>query len=81
MNCFFSKIAEKLNAGQLQAPQLLTSQCSSPVPCISDTNLSSLDIDRKITLLKNNKATGPEGDITQILETRRYLPRTQTSLF
>ena len=69
MNCFFSKIAEKLNAGQLQAPQLLTSQCSSPVPCISDINLSSLDIDRKITLLKNNNATGPEGDITQILET------------
>ena len=61
MNCFFSKIAEKLNSGQLQAPQLLTSPCSIPVPCISDINLSSLDIDRKITLLKNSKATGSDG--------------------
>ena len=72
MNCFFSTIAEKLNAGQLQAPQPLTSPCSKPVPCISDINLSSLDIDRKITLLKNNKATGPDAYITQIIETRRY---------
>ena len=61
MNCFFSTIAEKLNVGQLQAPQLLTSPCSKPVLCISDINLSSLDFGRKITLLKNNKATGPDG--------------------
>ena len=60
MNCFFSTIAEKLNVGQLHAPQPLTSLCSKPVPCISDINLSSFDIDRKITLLKNNKATGPD---------------------
>ena len=68
MNCFFSKIAEKLNSGQLQAPQLLTSPCSIPVPCISDVNLSSLDIDRKITLLKNNKATGPDGLSPKLLK-------------
>ena len=68
MNCFFSKIAEKLNSGQLQAPQLLTSPCSIPVPCISDINLSSLDIDRKITLLKNNKATGPDGLSLKLLK-------------
>ena len=68
MNCFFSTIAEKLNAGQLQAPQLLTSPCSKPVPCISDINLSSLDIDRKITLLKNNKATGPDGISPKLLK-------------
>ena len=58
MNCFFSTIAEKLNAGQLQAPQPLISLCSKPVPCISDINLSSFDIDRKITLLKNNTIIG-----------------------
>ena len=68
MNCFFSTIAEKLNAGQLQAPQPLTSPCSKPVPCISDINLSSLDIDRKITLLKNNKATGPDGISPKLLK-------------
>ena len=61
MNCFFSTIAEKLNSGQLQVPQLLTSPCSIPVPCISNIILSSLDIVRKITLLKDNKATGPDG--------------------
>ena len=61
MNCFFSTIAEKLNAGQLQAPQFLTSLCSIHVPCISDIRLSSDDIDRKITFLENNKATGPDG--------------------
>ena len=71
MNCFFSTIAEKLNAGQLQAPQApqsLTSPCSKPVPCISDINLSSLDTDRKITLLKNNKATGPDGISPKLLK-------------
>ena len=68
MNCFFFTIAEKLNAGQLQAPQPLTSPCSKPVPCISDINLSSLDIDRKITLLKNNKATGPDGISPKLLK-------------
>ena len=68
MNCFFYTIAEKLNAGQLQAPHLLTSPCSKPVPCISDIYLSSLDIDRKITLLKNNKATGPDGISPKLLK-------------
>ena len=68
MNCFFSKIAEKLNSGQLQAPQLLTNPYSKPAPCISDINLSSLDINRKITLLKNNKATGPDGLSTKLLK-------------
>ena len=68
MNCFFSTIAEKLNVGQLQAPQLLTSPCSKLVPIISDINLSSLDIDRKITLLKNNKATGPDGISPKLLK-------------
>ena len=68
MNCFFSTIAEKLNAGQLQASQPLTSPCSKPVPCISDINLSSLDIDRKITLLKNNKATAPDGISPKLLK-------------
>ena len=68
MNCFFSTIAKKLNSGQLQAPQLLTSPCSIPVPCISDINLYSLDIDRKITLLKNNKATGPDGLSLKLLK-------------
>ena len=68
MNCFFSTIAEKLNAGQLQAQQPLTSPCSKPVPCISDINLSSLDIVRKITLLKNYKATGPDGISPKLLK-------------
>ena len=68
MNCFFSKIAEKLNSGQLQAPQLLTSPCSIPVPCISDINLSSLDMDRKLTLLKNKKSHRTGWFINQIIE-------------
>ena len=68
MNRFFSAIAEKLNAGQLQAPHPLTSPCSKPVPCISDINLSSFDIDRKITLLKNNKAAGPDGISPKLLK-------------
>ena len=58
LNCFVSTIAEKSSTGQFQAPQFLTSRCSIPVPCISYISLFSLDIDRKITLLKNNKATG-----------------------
>lgn len=68
MNRFFSMIAEKLNAGQLQAPHPLTSPCSKPVPYMSDINLSSLDINRKITLLKNNKATGPDGISPKLLK-------------
>ena len=36
--------------------------------CISDINLSSLDIDRKITLLKNNKATGLDGISPKLLK-------------
>ena len=68
MNCFFSKTAQKLNAGQLQALQLLTSSRSKPLPCISDINLSSLDIDSKITLLKNNKATGLDGISPKLLK-------------
>ena len=52
MNCFFSTIAEKLNAGQLEAPQPLTSPCSKPVLCISDINLSSLDTDRKKNIIE-----------------------------
>ena len=68
INRFFSTIAEKLNAGQLQAPHPLTSPCSKPVPCISDINLSSLDIDRKIILLKNNKAAGPDGISPKLLK-------------
>ena len=72
MNCFFSKIAEKLNSRQLQAPQVLTSPCSIPVPCISGINLSSLDIDRKITLLKNKKSHRTGWFINQIIESRYY---------
>ena len=68
MNCFFSTIAEKLNAGQPQAQQPLTSPCPKPLPSISDINLSSLDTDRKITLLKNNKATGPDGISPKLLK-------------
>lgn len=60
MNCFFSTLAEKLNAGQLQALQ--------PLILISDINLSSLDTDRKITLLKNNKATGQDGISPKLLK-------------
>ena len=40
-------------------------------------NLSSLDIDRKITLLKNNKATGPDGISPKLLKlagTAVFLP-------
>ena len=36
--------------------------------CISDINLSNLDIDRKITLLKNNKAAGPDGISPKLLK-------------
>ena len=68
MNCFFSTIAEKWNAGKLQAPQFLTSPCSIPVPCITDVSLSSLDIDRKMTKMKNNKATGPYGISPKLLK-------------
>ena len=46
----------------------LTSPCFKPVPCISDINLWSLDIDRKITLLKNNKATGTDGISPRLLK-------------
>ena len=42
--------------------------CSKPVPCISDIKLSSFDIDRKITLLKNNKATAPDGISPKLLK-------------
>ena len=68
MNCFFSTIAKKWNAGKLQAPQFLTRPCSIPVPCITDVSLSSLDIDRKITKMKNNKATGPDGISPKLLK-------------
>ena len=68
INCFFPKIAKKLNSGQPQVPQLVTSPCSIPVPRISNINLSSLDIDRKITSLKNNKATGPDGLSPKLLK-------------
>ena len=48
--------------------EFLTSPCSIPVPSISDINLSSLDIDRNITLLKNNKATGSDGMSPKLLK-------------
>ena len=49
--------------------ELLTNPCSIPVPCISDISLSSLDIDRNITLLKKyNKATGPDGISPKLLK-------------
>ena len=67
MNCFFSTIAEKLNSGQLQAPQLLTSPCSI-APYLYHVYPSSLDIYRKITLMKNNKATGPDGLSPKLLK-------------
>ena len=38
------------------------------LPCIADVNLSSLNIDRKMTLLKNNKATGPDGLSPKLLK-------------
>ena len=68
MNNFFSMIGEKLNAGQPQAPQPFTSPCFKPVPCISDINLSRFDTDRKITILKNNKATGPDSLSPKLLK-------------
>ena len=48
--------------------ELLTSPCSIPVPSISDISLSSLDIDRNITLLRNNKATGSDGISPKLLK-------------
>ena len=68
LNCFFRTIAEKSNAEQFQAPQFLTSPCSIPVPGISYISLFSLDIDRKINLLKNNKSTGPDGISPKLLK-------------
>ena len=48
--------------------ELLTSPFSIPVPCISDISLSSLHIDRNITLLKNSKATRPDGISPKLLK-------------
>ena len=63
MNRFFSTIAE-----QLQAPQFSPSLCPILVSHISNISLSSSDIDRKITLLKNNKSTRSDGISPKLLE-------------
>ena len=61
MNCFFSTIGEKLAAGHTQPSQPSTGPCNTLAPQIWDIRLSSKEIDKKINLLKMNKATGPDG--------------------
>lgn len=77
MNTFFSSVGEKL--ARSVEPLPFRPIIKEAVPCLSDIPLSCSIIEKKPSLLKPFKATGPDGISPRLLKARRAISRRATN--